>query len=130
MASPEERVQASHREAQAILEVSAATKQKPFDLVIECSGAESSIQTGILILKKRGTFVQVSTSPHLIYPGIDSAGRKLRHNDQPSHADGGESSTHYQRLLPGQYIAGPLVVLMIADEEVWTGMLPKGYRFG
>lgn len=32
------------------------------DLVIECSGAEPCMQTGLLLLKKRGTFVQVGNA--------------------------------------------------------------------
>lgn len=33
------------------------------DLVVECSGAEVCVQTGIYLVKRRGTYVQVGAGP-------------------------------------------------------------------
>lgn len=39
------------------------------DLVVECSGAEVCVQTGIWLLKRRGKFVQVGAGPaHNLIP--------------------------------------------------------------
>lgn len=33
------------------------------DLVVECSGAETCVQTGICLVKRRGMYVQVGAGP-------------------------------------------------------------------
>ena len=58
----EERAAWSQRHAAAIIDKFGLSDRGPsgIDVVYECSGAEPCIQTGILLLKRRGTFVQES----------------------------------------------------------------------
>lgn len=49
------------RQATALESTFDLSGREAIDLVVECSGAESCVQTGLLLLRKRGTFVQVSS---------------------------------------------------------------------
>ncbi|KAI9631702.1 xylitol dehydrogenase, partial [Dioszegia hungarica] len=50
------------RQATALESTFDMSGREAIDLVVECSGAESCVQTGLLLLRKRGTFVQVGNS--------------------------------------------------------------------
>lgn len=95
------------------------------DLVIECSGAEPCIQTGLLLLKKRGTLVQVSGSD-VVSAILLMAGRQWRGDYCYPNVDNHESRTHHQRVLPRKLPRDR--VKMRSDTAVWTRLLRNGHR--
>lgn len=69
----ETRIAYSRRNAKLLMEQLKIEERGPtsIDLVLDASGAEVSVQTGILIAKHGGTFVQVRTLQLLVYSALN-----------------------------------------------------------
>jgi len=105
MEKDEARIRYAERNAKKMMETLGIEERGPnsIDLVVDASGAEVSIQTGIIIAKAGGTFVQVGMgSPEIVIPITTLLTKELKFKGS-------------FRYGPGDY---PLAIALVAQGKI------------